>query len=577
MSYHGDITLTSAIIVLSLASGALDAAKHEFPDVAEGEYIILLKHGVSDNLDVLVSDAGGQLERVVPEVDMAVATSAAEDFAEKLNKDPVVQRAIPDVSLKWIPDVNEVDVEGITPEDEPFYRFQWNMRVIEAPQVWDAGYTGKGARVADLDTGITLIHPDLAPNIDVTASRSFVPDEPTIDDYHSHGTWTAGIIAAVDDEFGVIGVAPEATLVAVKVVSGSGSGKLSWLAEGIVYAATEGEADVINMSLSAYFPKSGLHNEWRPAKESAYYLSLLNKAVNFAAQQGVTVVCSAGNDEINLNHDRDWVLLPAEAGNVIAVSATGPLSQTEFDTPAFYTNYGTSVITVAAPGGNIDRKPHLPPGWWLDMIISTTPWSWSWRCGTSASAPHVSGIAALIIGQHGGEMHPAQVKAIIRKAADDLGKPGMDDFCGHGRVNARKSLDLSAVLLTEPDCFAPCREDYDEWVDVGKPACWCHPAQCHGDADGLTGGSAKTGLYRVGPADLNLLISGWLMKEPPHGPGIASVPDGICADFAHNQGGSAKTGQYRVGPSDLNILISNWLVKEEPHGPGVNPDCLTCP
>jgi hypothetical protein len=174
-------------------------------------------------------------------------------------------------------------------------------------------------------------------------------------------------------------------------------------------------------------------------------------------------------------------------------------------------------------------------------------------------------------------MHPAQVKAIIRKAADDLGKPGMDDFYGHGRVNARKSLDLSAALLTEPDCFAPCHEDYAEWVDFGKPACWCYPAQCHGDADGFTGGSTKAGLYRVGPTDLNVLVSGWLVKEPPHGPGIVSVPDGICADFDHEQGGSTKAGYYRVGPSDLNILISNWLIKEEPQGPGIAPDCLTCP
>jgi hypothetical protein len=112
---------------------------------------------------------------------------------------------------------------------------------------------------------------------------------------------------------------------------------------------------------------------------------------------------------------------------------------------------------------------------------------------------------------------------------------------------------------------------------AGKPDCWCNPRQCHGDVDGAVGGSSKAGYYYVGPADLNVLIASWLLKEPPHGPGIGSAGNGICADFAHDEGGSAKSGYYRVGPSDLNILIANWLKKEPPHGRGVSPDCLDCP
>ncbi|UCG58407.1 MAG: hypothetical protein JSU70_02660, partial [Phycisphaerales bacterium] len=100
---------------------------------------------------------------------------------------------------------------------------------------------------------------------------------------------------------------------------------------------------------------------------------------------------------------------------------------------------------------------------------------------------------------------------------------------------------------------------------------------CHGDADGVSGGSTKSGVYYVGPADLNVVVSTWLLKEPPHGAGIASVPNGVCADFAHDAGGSTKSGLYRVGPTDLNILITNWLKKEPPHGPGIHPDCPDCP
>jgi hypothetical protein len=116
-----------------------------------------------------------------------------------------------------------------------------------------------------------------------------------------------------------------------------------------------------------------------------------------------------------------------------------------------------------------------------------------------------------------------------------------------------------------------------EYIEVGAPVCWCNPRQCHGDADYQLSGSPKTGFYYVGPNDIGILVSAWLVKEPPFGPGIASTPYGICADFAHDLGGSAKTGFYRVGPTDLNILITNWLVLEPNFGPGVPPDCMGVP
>ncbi|MHC4315232.1 MAG: hypothetical protein ACYSW3_22535 [Planctomycetota bacterium] len=131
--------------------------------------------------------------------------------------------------------------------------------------------------------------------------------------------------------------------------------------------------------------------------------------------------------------------------------------------------------------------------------------------------------------------------------------------------------------ICDVDPCIPCyygQADYDQWDAVGKPDCWCYQKQCHGDADDAMGGSSKTGFYAVGPLDLNILISGWLVLEPGFGPGIASIPNGICADFAHDQGGSSKTGFYRVGPTDLNILIANWLVLEPGFGPGIPQDCL---
>jgi hypothetical protein len=131
----------------------------------------------------------------------------------------------------------------------------------------------------------------------------------------------------------------------------------------------------------------------------------------------------------------------------------------------------------------------------------------------------------------------------------------------------------SITIASSGDLLPSSHPDYAEWVAVGKPACWAFPRQCHGDADGLKEGNAKTGFYYVGPSDLNILIAAWQVKEPPFGPGIAGIANGICADFAHDQGGSAKTGFYRVGPTDLNRLVENWMVKEPPAGPGVPGDC----
>jgi hypothetical protein len=130
----------------------------------------------------------------------------------------------------------------------------------------------------------------------------------------------------------------------------------------------------------------------------------------------------------------------------------------------------------------------------------------------------------------------------------------------------------TAVVSGGGDVAAASGSDYAEWVAVGKPACWTYARQCHGDADGQAV-AATTGTSYVGTDDLNILISAWQVKEPPFGPGIASIENGICADFGHDKEGNNEAGWYRVGTNDLNILIANWLVKESPAGPGVPADC----
>jgi hypothetical protein len=129
------------------------------------------------------------------------------------------------------------------------------------------------------------------------------------------------------------------------------------------------------------------------------------------------------------------------------------------------------------------------------------------------------------------------------------------------------------VVLTPVEAIKSTAPIYNDWAKFGKPNCWAYARNCKGDADGKSQGSALTGFWFVGTNDLNILVAAWQVKEAPKGPGVLSVANGICADFARDQQGSALTGFWRVGTNDLNILVANWQVKEAPKGPGV-ADCM---
>jgi len=319
---------------------------------------------------------------------------------------------------------------------------------------------GAGARVAILDGGLRDTHIDIAPNLDVAHSASFVPGQPFNADVGTfwHGTHVAGIVAASANGLGTVGIAPEATIIGVKVLH-SGSGAFSWIMQGIYYAATpiaEGGAgaDIINMSLGAVFPSQG--------PNAAALLNALSRATSYARQRGVLVVVATGNDGIDFDHTANLVSVPAMSVGVTAVSATGPLGwalgATDVDRPASYTNYGQSLVTLAGPGGDfalpgnaLCSVPRLPSGsvttacWVFDMVMAPCRGSgasngtYCWAAGTSMATPAVAGVAALVIGKYG-HMPPAQLEAILRQSADDLGKPGNDDFYGRGRVNALRAV-----------------------------------------------------------------------------------------------------------------------------------------
>ncbi len=373
---------------------------------------------LSKNLPQEIEQAGGKLVKSWDFLGIAVAEFPDEAAALTFEKKGF--KVMPDLYINWLPGESDFETTNIG-EDETFYGYQWHLPLMQADLAWDEGFTGEGVRVAVLDTGIYYQHPDLGPNIDFAASATFVPGTSDFLDDRGHGSHVAGIIAAADNGWGCIGVAPNATLIGIKVLNASGSGSFSWIISGIIHAVLV-DADIINMSLRGILMKG---------HDSALLWATLNKVMNWAASNDVLVISAAGNDWFNFNHSWNLVVVPAESGNGIAISATGPT-----DLPAYYTNHGTSLVWVAAPGGDLSISDPLggvfstyftPPG--------ETGYWFAWAQGTSMAAPNAAGVAALIIEKYG-RMNVGKLKNLLANAADDLGKPGKDDYYGRGRVNA---------------------------------------------------------------------------------------------------------------------------------------------
>lgn len=348
----------------------------------------------------------------------------------------------------------------LTPNDE-FYtaNYLWGLDNIDASLAWNLG-TGANVLVAVVDTGVFMQHPDLQANIYTNSGETpgngvdddgngyiddvhgwdFVSNDNDPSDGNGHGTHVAGTIAAVgNNTYGVVGLAFQAQILPVKGLSDAGYGNEADLVQAMVYAANNG-AVIMN-------------NSWGGSGQSAVFQT----AVDYAYGLGVLVISAAGNNSQDAVYNT-----PANVENSMAVS-----SVTNLDALSSFSNYGV-IIDVSAPGGTGPIPSGANP---YQDVLSTAPPSSQLETsgfpifyggdlakymplyGTSMAAPHVSGLAALILGLHPTWTHE-QVKQAIRQSAIDLAPVGFDTSHGYGRINAYAAMTLSytppAASLREP-------------------------------------------------------------------------------------------------------------------------------
>src|SRR5262245_10365550 len=481
-SFRALSVLAAALVALAIA-GTGSAQK----------YIVVLKTGHSARGVDAIRTAGGTVLRV-NKLGIATASSSKASFARTLRRSGAIagvardarfgagkakapsrftaRAAVNSIATEQAACASLFSVPPLVGPD-PLGACQWDMRAIGATPSGSYGVNqGAGARVGDIDTGVDLTHPDIAPNLDIAASCSFIyattptanpaevvtrgncSNKAAVQDLNGHGTHTAGTIASPINGIGISGVAPRAKLVALKAGTEQGYFFTDSVVDSLVYAGDR-HLDAVNMS---FFADPWLFN-CRNAPEQKAIIAAISRAAAYAQQRGVVLVAAAGNEGIDMNHpttdeispdyppgaavsrpvNNSCVVLPTEIPGVVVVTATGAQNLL-----AWYSTYG-NLTDVAAPGGSrfqttpLDtaRGRVLAPyshtaGDLADedalgrLVQDSSGAYYAWLNGTSMAAPHVAGVVALIRAAHPG-LATGAVVGLLRRTATPLGCPSALD------------------------------------------------------------------------------------------------------------------------------------------------------
>lgn len=418
-------SMTLVMIMLLIAAVPVVSAAPA-PEVAvEAPYVVIFDmDNLPADVEGLVAGAGGKLLFWFPQVGIAVTSAESGSFADQIGASVFVDSV--GLTGQWgLPEttVYAPELEAPTATDSAYYQYQWDIRRVGADQAWAAGVTGShDTVVAVIDTGIDASHPDLAPNVVYQACMQLTGPCPAGTFTHWHGTHVSGTVAATFGGGLVVGVGPNLGLAGYQVFEPSGSawdGPIWW---AIMDAADQG-FEVINMSLGGYVPFGQTQGE------GAAVWTAWNRVVNYAIRNGVTVVASAGNGNVDVNGTIYHI--PGDLSGIINVGATGiqpaPIypQAGSFDIRAFYSNYGAAV-TLSAPGGDcglVDscNPATRPANYFQYLVLSTMPGgNYSWAGGTSMAAPHVAAAAALVKDVNS-NLNPRQVASILKSTADNIG------------------------------------------------------------------------------------------------------------------------------------------------------------
>lgn len=286
---------------------------------------------------------------------------------------------------------------------------QWALRTVGGEKAWQTG-RGSGMTIAILDTGVDLAHEDLKGAL--VAGRDIVDNDSNPSDANGHGTHVAGIVAArANNGVGVAGVAPAAKIMPVRVLDETGSGLEADIDAGVRWAVDHG-ADVVNLSIESGVTFGGINT------------GSLSGALDYAWSKGVVPVISAGNDAEVLRTE-------LQGARTMVVTATAR----DNSAPSYATGVGLAAWGIAAPGGSEENGQ--------EAMVFSTFWTansssrYGWAVGTSVSAPHVAGAAAILRGLG---LTPQQTVDRLLATATDIGDAGDDVQFGHGLLNVSAAV-----------------------------------------------------------------------------------------------------------------------------------------
>src|SRR6266853_1153669 len=443
-----------ALLGLAVGFSPLTATVGAHAGAMQNYIVLYSASAVPADASASMAKAGGSLVYSYPQIGVVIAKSDSATFRDVIVKDSRVEGAA--ATAAFATQVkNQLaktdDASGPQPGDLPnapatdsdsLSGLQWDMRQIHTPEAHAITGGSPAVLVGDIDTGIDFNHPDLRQNIDVADSANCLSGAPVpglaAQDGNGHGTHTAGTIAAAANGQGIVGVAPNVRIAAIKTGTDSGG---FFFPEAVVCVFVWAGTHHMDVTNNSYFADPWLFNCKNDPVQRAIWKAE-QRAIRFAMQRGTIVVAAVGNQADDLAHPTQDVtspddttavtreitnacaVIPVEVPGVIGVSGDGNLRM-----KSFFSSYGVGATQVVAPSG--DSRLQLTPAAPNGRVLSTYPAALESHCvrkvfdngatycylqGTSMASPHVAGVAALIVSM--GITSPGAVPARLDNTAD---------------------------------------------------------------------------------------------------------------------------------------------------------------